>query len=408
MTALSWSLVVMLVLAGVLNYVDRQALAALGPTIKAEFHLSSTDWGWINSSFALVYIVSSVLGGMWIDKVGVRNGLLISTLVWSLAAAGHAFAHDFWSLCFWRMMLAIGEGPGNASLLKGMRRLMTPKLRDTGTSMISAGWAAGSLLAPIFAGLIAETYGWQGALMATGGLSLLWIPLWIALAFRPNAPLGKELVTVTTANDRAPQPISWRSYSVWAALIGIFCSVPPTVFANSFISLYLNQTWHLTQIEVTRILWQPYLAADAGLLAGGLVTLLLFRAGWSFLRARTMVIGCGLAGGAVIALAATSTHLDHAMWLINLSRFAFSAGYAVLASYGIESVTERQTGAMSGLMNATFSVCNFIFAPLIGRMVDVTGNYNAVLVMIAAFPILGFACWVWISRLAQRQAGTGA
>ena len=65
-------------------------------------------------------------------------------------------------------------------------------------------------------------------------------------------------------------------------------------------------------------------------------------------------------------------------------------------------------GAMSGLMNATFSVCNFIFAPLIGRMVDVTGNYNAVLVMIAAFPILGFACWVWISRLAQRQAGTGA
>ena len=182
MTALSWSLVVMLVLAGVLNYVDRQALAALGPTIKAEFHLSSTDWGWINSSFALVYIVSSVLGGMWIDKVGVRNGLLISTLVWSLAAAGHAFAHDFWSLCFWRMMLAIGEGPGNASLLKGMRRLMTPKLRDTGTSMISAGWAAGSLLAPIFAGLIAETYGWQGALMATGGLSLLWIPLWIALA----------------------------------------------------------------------------------------------------------------------------------------------------------------------------------------------------------------------------------
>ena len=121
-----------------------------------------------------------------------------------------------------------------------------------------------------------------------------------------------------------------------------------------------------------------------------------------------MVIGCGLAGGAVIALAATSTHLDHAMWLINLSRFAFSAGYAVLASYGIESVTERQTGAMSGLMNATFSVCNFIFAPLIGRMVDVTGNYNAVLVMIAAVPILGFACWVWISRLAQRQAGTGA
>ncbi|MEY4940105.1 MAG: hypothetical protein RIQ93_1840 [Verrucomicrobiota bacterium] len=408
MTALSWSLVALLVLAGVLNYVDRQALAALGPTIKAEFHLSSTDWGWINSAFAAVYIASSILGGMWIDKVGVRKGLLISTIVWSLAAAGHAFAHDFWSLCFWRMMLAIGEGPGNASLLKGIRRLMTPKLRDTGASMIGAGWAAGSLLAPIFAGLVAEAYGWQGAFMATGGLSLMWLPFWIALAFRAKVPLGKERVALAAANDRAPDPISWRSFGVWATLIAILSAVPPTVFTNSFLSLYFNQTWQLSQAQVTRILWQPFLAADVGMLTGGFATLLLFRSGWSFLRARTLVIGCGLVGAAVIALAAAAPNLDQALWLINVSRFLFSGGYAVLAAYGIESVTEKQTGAMSGLMNATFSVCNFIFAPLIGRMVDVTGNYNAVLVMVAVFPVLGFAAWVWLSRAAHRQGAAKA
>src|SRR5438094_855683 len=90
LTALQVALVTLLVLSAVLNYIDRQALAVVSPTLKREFQLTDVSWGWVNSSFSLVYLITAALGGAWIDRVGVRKGLLISTIVWSIAAAGHA------------------------------------------------------------------------------------------------------------------------------------------------------------------------------------------------------------------------------------------------------------------------------------------------------------------------------
>ena len=111
MPLLQGSLVALLVLSAILNYIDRQATAAVSPTLKAEFHLSAKEWGWINSSFALVYIFTTSFGGAWMDRIGIRRGLLISTVIWTLAAAGHALAAGFASLCLWRALLATGEGP---------------------------------------------------------------------------------------------------------------------------------------------------------------------------------------------------------------------------------------------------------------------------------------------------------
>src|SRR4051794_33118453 len=200
-------LVTLLVLAAILNYVDRLAVSAIAPMLKKEFGLSNQQWGWINSAFNLVYIFSSMLGGIWIDRVGVRRGLLISTIVWSLAAAGHALAGGFWSLCFWRMMLALGEGPGAASLLKGVRRLLPPRWRDTGNGLIGAGWAAGAVIAPLVIGPVADKYGWQMGFIATASLCLMWLPMWAFVAFRPGVKLGAEKLSLASGSDEKPQPL---------------------------------------------------------------------------------------------------------------------------------------------------------------------------------------------------------
>ncbi|MBA2481812.1 MAG: MFS transporter [Planctomycetes bacterium] len=403
MTRLSWMLVALLVVAAILNYLDRQILSTLGPTIRTEFTLSNWQWGQITASFSLVYIFSSLLGGMWIDRVGVRNGLLISTLVWSIAAAGHALANDFWDLCFWRMMLALGEGPGAAALAKGMRRVMIPRLRDTGSALIGFGWAAGALLAPLIAGVLAEWSGWRGAFLATGGLCVLWIPLWLIVAYRPEAPLRSGTVAIVAANDTGLRRMSWRSLALWATLTGVFFTVPPTVFVNSFLPLYLSDTFQLGQAQIARMYWQPFLATDVGQLLGGFAVFLLVRRNWRYLDARTLVMACGMIGAATILLMRTADTAQQAMYCIDLSRFFFQAAYTVLGVYGIESVAENQTAFMSGMMNATFSVCNFVFAPLIGHMVDVQKGYDGVLVMVALFPIVGLALWILLSRLDQRR-----
>jgi ACS family hexuronate transporter-like MFS transporter len=403
LSPLAVALISLLVSSAVLNYVDRLTTSALAPTLKAEFSLTDTEWGWVNSAFALAYIFSSLVGGRWIDRIGVRKGLLVSSLIWSLAAAGHAFAKGFWSLCFWRMLLALGEGPGIPCMLKGMRRLMPPRLRDMGTGLIFAGGAAGALIAPLGVIPIATRYGWQAGFLTTGSFGLLWMPLWYLLAFRRSVNLGPEAVQLKAGSDRPTQPIQWRSLALWATLLAVFFTVAPTVYANSFLSVHLNKTFHLSQEAVGRVMWQPFLAVDIGQLFGGFAAMYLLKLGWTYLSARRLVMCFGFIGAAVVLGMNYQTDVQAALHWLNISRFCYQAAYTVLMAYGIESVAEGQTASMAGLMNATFSACNFVFSPIIGKLSDCYG-YNAVIILIAVTPLVGLACWLVLSRLQPTQA----
>jgi ACS family hexuronate transporter-like MFS transporter len=401
LTRLQVGLVALLVLSAVLNYIDRQAIAAVSPTLKQQFHLSDTGWGWINSSFSFVYLFTTSFGGAWIDRVGVRRGLLASTIVWSLAAAGHAMATGFSSLCFWRGMLAVGEGPGASSLLKGVRRLLPPRLRDAGTSLVGAGSIAGALIAPLTVIPLTIHFGWRWAFAVSAGFSLLWLPFWAVLASRRNANLGPEAGLVHAGSDHHPQRLNLRSPALWATLLAIFFTVPPTVFVQNFLALYLSQAHHLTQAQLGRWLWQPFLATDLGQLTGGAVAYLLLRRGWQFLPARRLIMVVGFLGSTLLLTVNAAPDVAGAMLRLDLSRFSFQAAYTILLVYGIESVPEPQTALMSGLMNATFSACNFIFNPVIGGMADHFRSYRPVIAMIGLSPLLGLACWLLFSYLAS-------
>src|SRR2546421_2957009 len=92
MTRLEVVLFALLLLSSSLGYIDRQTATVVSPTLKAEFGLKDEQWGWTNSAFYLSYFASSILGGIWVDRVGVRTGLLVCVGLWSVAAAGHALA----------------------------------------------------------------------------------------------------------------------------------------------------------------------------------------------------------------------------------------------------------------------------------------------------------------------------
>jgi len=396
---LAIALMTLLIIGAILNYLDRMAISTLAPTLQDEFLIDNAKWGWINSSFSLVYIFTSLFGGWWIDRIGVRKGLAISTTVWALAAAGHALAGGFWTLCMWRMLLALGEGPGAAAMVKGARRLMPRRLRDTGNGLINAGWAAGALFSPIIVGPLAHSHGWKSAFLVTGGLCFAWIPLWLFFSGLSRGRLGPQAVNLSAASDTQPNRLQWRSLALWGVLLGIFFTVPPTVFANSFIPIYLKQVRGFTPLQASRVYWQPFLATDIGQILGGLLVFGLLRLGWHFLPARRIVMIVGFSGAIIMWRASTAPTAGWAMWYIDLSRFSFQIGYTVLLAYGIESVAENQTALMAGMMNATFSACNFLFSPLIGWMTMRFKGFNQVFVMIAIFPLLGLACWLVLSQM---------
>src|SRR5262249_49726783 len=158
--------------------------------------------------------------------------------------------------------------------------------------------------------------------------------------------------------------------------------------------LYLNQQHHLTQAQLALYMWQPFLATDLGQLTGGAAAFLLIRSGWRFLAARRLIMIAGFVGSTVLLTMNAAPGVTGGILRLDLARFSFQAAYTILLVYGIEWVTEEQTARMNGLMNATFSACNFVFNPVIGAMADRFHSFAPVIVMVGLSPLAGLACWL--------------
>lgn len=400
MSLLQMILLALLSASAVLNYIDRQAVSAVSPKIVADFHLSNADWGLVTSVFWGTYVFASWLGGLWMDRVGIRRGLLISTGLWSLAACGHALSSGLASLCSWRVLLAVGEGPGGSALLKGVRRLTPPHLRDTGAGVVGAGNVLGAIVAPLIAIPVAVHYGWRAAFIVTGAVSLLWVPFWALLAARPGANL--EAKPLHAAPMRTESPLHLRSAGVWATLLAIFLTVPQTVFTLNFVPLYLNKVHHVSQEALQGLLWQPYAAMGVGQLVGGASVAWLLGRGWSSRSARGAVLALGMLGSMVMIGMVYAPGLGETMAYLNVARFLFQFGYVTLLAYGVEVVAEEQAAAMNGIMNGTLGACGFLLGYPMGWLADHVG-YSAVLWMVSILPVAGAAGWLLLARTHERH-----
>src|SRR5215831_13297148 len=92
---LRWLAVGVFVLSTSLNYLDRQLLAAVAPTLRSEFHLTYAQYGQIQSVFNLSYSIIAPFAGWFVDLVGLSLGAGIAVAVWSLAGAATALLRSF-------------------------------------------------------------------------------------------------------------------------------------------------------------------------------------------------------------------------------------------------------------------------------------------------------------------------
>ncbi|MDQ2765912.1 MAG: MFS transporter, partial [Gemmatimonadota bacterium] len=104
-----WTIRALLFVATTINYVDRQVLGILAPTLQRELHWTEADYGDIVSWFSLAYAVGFLAAGRAMDWIGVRRGLVAAVVAWSIAAIGHAFARTAAGFSFARAMLGVSE-----------------------------------------------------------------------------------------------------------------------------------------------------------------------------------------------------------------------------------------------------------------------------------------------------------
>src|SRR5271168_2358274 len=94
-TWLVWWPAVVMMLGTLLSYLDRQVLALLSPMILKEMHLNALQYTETISAFSYAYMVSTLIWGSVLDRIGLRLGMLISIAIWTVSSASHSLVSTF-------------------------------------------------------------------------------------------------------------------------------------------------------------------------------------------------------------------------------------------------------------------------------------------------------------------------
>ena len=415
---LRWWMIGLVTLGTVLNYLARSTLSVAAPTLKTEFGMSTADYSWVVLAFQASYTVMQSVAGGVLDALGTRLGFAIFAAAWALANMAHALATGTWSLALFRGLLGASEAAAIPAGSKAVSEWFPPKERPLATSAFQMGTSVGNMIAPPLVAFCILWWGWQSAFLVTGTLSLLWAALWW-WGYRTPADhprLGAEErahIASGRAVDLADKPATrtevLKSRGFWAIAVPRFLAEPAWQTFNFFIPLYLVAVWKMDLKSIALWAWLPFLAADFGSLAAGLLPAwlmkpnVLFKQGTSLLSSRkiTMTVGAlCMAGPACIGLAGSP---GLAIALFCIGGFAHQMLSGALLTLCTDVFDSRTVGTASGMAGTIAWIGGMLFTLAIGQSADHYG-YNPLFVALGALDVVG-AVVLWVlMRGSKRQA----
>jgi MFS transporter, ACS family, hexuronate transporter len=176
--AIRYGLIALIFFGTALNYLDRQVLSLLKPTLEAEFGWDNRHFGHFASVFQIATAVSLLGIGWFIDRFGVRRGYAIAVIVWSFAGLAHGFATSIQQFVAARITLAVAEAANTPAAMKAAATYLPVRERSVGIGVINSASNIGAIVAPLTVPLIAVSFGWKAAFWITGGLGFLWLGFW--------------------------------------------------------------------------------------------------------------------------------------------------------------------------------------------------------------------------------------
>lgn len=277
--AARWLIVAMVFAAVTLNYVDRQILALLKPTLEAAFNWSERDYANMGSAFQFATAFAFLGTGWFIDRVGLRWGFALGVAVWSLAGMAHALATGVVGFITARAVLGIAESVGTPAAVKTAATYFDQRERQLALGIGNTAPNFGAIVTPALIPPLAVAFGWQAAFLLAGGLGLVWVALWFTIRVRPVA---QDAV--------APAPVRWvevaRSRTTLAIAVAKVLSDQVWFFMLLWLPDLFHRLFAMKQGQLGLPLVLVYAMAAAGALTGGALPARLLARGWTTNRAR--------------------------------------------------------------------------------------------------------------------------
>jgi ACS family hexuronate transporter-like MFS transporter len=384
-----------MLLVSLISYIDRNTLALLAPTILEEARLSAEQYGFIIAAFSIAYTIANPLWGRWLDRIGVRRGMMLSVSLWTVASAAHALARGLFSFGAARAALGFGEGATFPGGLRTAIETLPEEKRSRGIAVAYSGGSLGAVITPLVITPIAQWWGWRAAFLFTGLAGVAWLALWQFVSRRPE--LGRPPRRARTAPG--PRP-AFTDPRLWSFMCAYAWGALPLALVIYGAAIFLRKSLLLSQLEIGAVLWIPPLGWEIGYFFWG------WLADRHGLKAVPVLLGASALLSLPLALAPWVRSLPLVMGLLFLSMFAASGFIILPVGWATRIYSGADSGLIAGLGAGAWSLMVAVAMPVFGRLFDLS-RFDAGFALAAAFPVLAFAAWWGLNRRARAGGPAG-
>jgi MFS transporter, ACS family, hexuronate transporter len=380
-----WIVVLLLFAATVINYVDRQMIGLLKPTLQKEFRWDENTYADIVFYFQLAYALGYLAFGHIVDRFGARIGYTAAFIIWTVAHMLHAAARSVTSFAVVRFLLGIGESGSFPSALKAVTEWFPKKERALAIGLFNAGSNIGAIITPFIVAALTISYGWRGAFIVTGAVSSLWLVAWLALYRRPreSKQLSEaELAHIESDPSDPAAKVPWlrvlRAKEAWAFAVGKFLTDPVWWMFLFWLPDFLHKRHGLDLTTFGPPIAVIYVVSDLGSIGGGWLSSHLIHRGWSINAARkTTMLICALAVTPIF-FAQDIDSLWGAVAIISLAAAAHQAWSANLFTLASDMFPRKAVGAVFGIGGTAGAAGGMLFSLFIGQVLEKNGAYTLI------------------------------
>ena len=390
-------------------YVDRVNISVAAIVMAEQFDWSDTQKGFVLSSFFIGYMLAMAVAGWLSARYGAKKVLGFALIWWSFFTFVTPFAAyaSFGVLIAARVAMGLGEAATVPASYGMFARWVPEPERARSVSFFISGIPLGTLFGLVATGWIVTEFDWPVAFYTFGLLGLLWAPLWYLLVY--DAPhqhpriseYELEHVTNMASTEEQKHVFPWRSFvrlpAFWALLINHFCSNMVLYISLAWLPSYFRDAQGLSISGAGLYSAAPWLSMFLMTNVGGWLADRMMAGGVSTSNVRKIMQIIGLLGGATFLLFLQDAQGSTEALLLMCAVLGIAS--FTVSGFGANplDISPRHAAVLVGISNTVGTVPGIVGVALTGYLLDVTGTYDSVFVMVAAINVIGALIWLVFS-----------
>jgi MFS transporter, ACS family, glucarate transporter len=396
-------------LLSMLLYVDRVCIAVAGTSVSTDLQLTSTQFSWVLSAFALGYALCQTPSGILADRFGPRRILTAVVTFWSLFTGLTAMAWNLTSLLLFRVLFGAGEAGAFPGCARAFYSWLPISERGLAHGINFSGSRLGAAFAlPVVAAMV-SAFGWRQSFVVLAVVGFAWAIFWYNwFRDRPEddpriSEAEKSLILSTrqqaSSEEEDAPPLTTAalvgSRNMWLVSFQYFCSNYTFFFCLSWMFPYLEEKYQLGGIKAGLYGSIPLLCGAAGNWVSGAMVDAIYRRGhWNLSRRLPAILGFVLV---VVGLSGIVWAPNVASAIACLSIAIFGADMTLSPSWSLcIDIGRRNAGAVSGTMNMAGNIGAFITPLAFAYLKAWTGTTDSFFYLGTGLSVLAIFTWLMI------------